>query len=72
MPGCVRLQAPIPIPREPPMTAEMMSRHGMLGTSADAERLRAMIGFAAERLIELKVGGPTWANDGEKSVERLV
>ncbi|GGC76745.1 hypothetical protein GCM10010994_38810 [Chelatococcus reniformis] len=30
-----------------------------------------MIGFAAQRLMELEVGGLTGAGDGERSVERL-
>ncbi len=34
--------------------------------------LREMIGFAAERLMELEVGGLTGAARGEKSPERLV
>ena len=33
--------------------------------------LREMIGFAAERLMELEVGTSTGAGYGEKSVERL-
>ena len=31
-----------------------------------------MIGFAAQRLMEREVGGPTEAAHGEKSAERLV
>ena len=38
----------------------------------DADLLREMIGFAAERLMELEVGGLTGAAWGEKSPERLV
>ena len=41
------------------MTDEMISLRGLLETSADADVLREMIGFAAERLMELEVGAPT-------------
>jgi putative transposase len=54
------------------MTDEMMSLRGMLEKSADTDLLREMIGFAAERLMELEVGGLTGAAHGEKSAERLV
>ena len=37
----------------------------------DADLLREMIGFAAERLMELEVGGQTGAGYGQKSPERL-
>jgi transposase-like protein len=53
------------------MTDEMMSLRGLLEKSADADLLREMIGFAAERLMELEVGGLTGAAYGEKSGERL-
>ena len=54
------------------MTDEMMSLRGVLEKSADADLLREMIGFAAQRLMELEVGGLTGAAHGEKSAERLV
>ena len=53
------------------MTDEMMSLRGLLEKSADADVLREMIGFAAERLMELEVGALTGAAYGEKSGERL-
>ncbi len=53
------------------MTDEMMSLRGLLEKSADADVLREMIGFAAERLMELEVGALAGAAFGEKSGERL-
>ncbi|MBJ7411949.1 MAG: IS256 family transposase [Phenylobacterium sp.] len=54
------------------MTDDMMALRGLMEKSADADLLREMIGFAAQRLMELEVGGLTGAAHGEKSAERLV
>ena len=54
------------------MTEDMMALRGLVEKSADADLLREMIGFAAERLMELEVGARTNAGHGEKSAERLV
>jgi putative transposase len=54
------------------MTDEMMALRGLMEKSPDADLLREMIGFAAQRLMELEVGGLTGAGHGEKSAERLV
>jgi transposase-like protein len=54
-----------------PMTDEMMSLKDLVAKSADADVLREMIGFAAERLMEMEVGALTGASYGEKSAERL-
>jgi putative transposase len=54
------------------MTDPMMSLKSLVEKTPDADLLREMIGFAAERLMELEVGALTGAGYGEKSPERLV
>ena len=50
---------------------DMMNVRSLVEKSADADLLREMIGFAAERLMELEVGGATGAEFGEKNPMRL-
>ena len=51
------------------MTDEMMSLRGVIEKALDADLLREMIGFAAQRLMELEVGELTGAAYGEKSAD---
>jgi len=53
------------------MTEEMMALRGLVEKGADADLLREMIGFAAQRLMELEVEGLTGAAWGERSPARL-
>jgi hypothetical protein len=41
------------------MTNDEMNLHALAGKTADGDFLREMIGFAAQRLMELEVGGLT-------------
>jgi transposase-like protein len=49
----------------------MMDLKSLVEKTRDADLLREMIGFAAERLMALEVGALTGAAYGEKSPERL-
>ena len=54
------------------MTAnDMMTLRALLEKSSDADLLREMIGFAAERLMALEVEGLTGAAPGERSPDRI-
>jgi transposase-like protein len=50
----------------------MMNLRALMEKSPDADFLREMIGYGAQRLMELEVRGLTGAAHGEKSAERLV
>ena len=54
------------------MTDDIMTLRTLLEKSSDADLLREMIGFTAQRLMELEVEGLTGAAYGEKSPERFV
>ena len=54
------------------MTNDKIALRELLEKGSDAGFLREMIGFAAQRLMELEVGEVTGAGHGERSPERLV
>lgn len=49
----------------------MMNMRSLVEKSTDADLLREVIGFAAERLMELEVGSATGGGYGEKNPMRL-
>src|SRR6187455_607539 len=53
------------------MTDAMMSLKTLVEKTPDADLLREMIGFAAQRLMEMEVGASTGAAYGEKNPLRL-
>ena len=53
------------------MTDAMMSLRTLLEKSSDAELLREMVEFAAQRLMELEVESLTGAGHGERSPDRI-
>ncbi len=53
------------------MTDEMMALRALVEKTPDADLLREMIGFAAERLMALEIEAKTGAGYGERSPERL-
>ena len=53
------------------MTNDMMNLRALLEKSSDADLLREMVGFAAQRLMELEVEGLTGAAHGARDPDRI-
>ena len=53
------------------MTDDRMSLQTLVAKTPDADLLREMIGFAAQRLMELEIEAKTGAAHGERTPERL-
>ncbi len=53
------------------MTDDMMILRSLLEKSSDAELLREMVGFTAQRLMELEMQGRTGAGHGERTPARI-
>ena len=53
------------------MTEDIMNLRALLEKTADTDFLREMIGFTAQRLMELEVESLTGAAHGERSPDRL-
>src|SRR4029453_12231187 len=69
--GRVRLLTNNHCPETTTMTDHSIAVRELLEKSADADLLREMIAFAAERLMELEVQGLTGAGYGERTADRL-
>lgn len=53
------------------MTDDMMNLRTLVEKTPDADLLREMIGFAAQKMMELEVESQTGAPYGEKTPDRL-
>ena len=53
------------------MTDKMLNLRALVEKAPDADFLHEVIGFAAERLMELEVGAATGASFGENSRSHL-
>lgn len=53
------------------MTDDRIALHDLIGKATEGDFLREMIGFAAQRLMELEVDALTGAGYGERSDDRV-